>query len=359
MSGRLRVFLSSTCVDLFQERKDIAEGLISSGNTVLMNEAPQGFPVSPFLTIVSNCFEAIQSHSDVLVLVISSRYGSLSSSGNSITQDEYKKAKELGLPIFVFVRKSVNSLMPIYRSSPTTNFSPVVEDNRVLEFLSQIQSDKYGWVFEFDEAQDITSEIKFQLSCLTKSLLDQRSKPSGELLYTYSNNYTVMLQPDGLCLRKTEYEILNDTDEAVSRVSISDTSDIPFEPGGENFRATDADGSILDFEYEIQNPNYRRWDVLMSPPIAPGEKARFHCTYLSGDIGTMNAGHQRRTKHGLITYFWPKALVQSVSSATIFDIRGERDLCVQDLVYEGPDFLFLSYLYTDIVGKWRFRVSWT
>lgn len=358
MSGQLRVFLSSTCIDLFQERRDVAREVIGAGHTVLMSEAPQGFPVSPFLTIISNCFDAIEHHSDVLVLVISSRYGSVSSSGNSVTEDEYRKAKELGLPIFVFVRKAIKTLLPIYHSTPATDFAPVVEDNRVLKFLSEITSDEYGWVFEFEDAQDIANELKFQMSCLTKSLLGRREKPSDELLYTYTNNYTTLLNSDGLCLRKLEYEILNDTDETITRISLGDASDIPIDAGEERFTPIGSDGSTLDFDYVIQNPGYRRWDVVMSQPVPPGQKTRFHCTYLSGDIGAMDTGHQRRTNHGLITYFWPQKLIRGISSITVRDDREVHELDPNQLVFEGPDFKLMSFMYNDIGGKWRFRVSW-
>lgn len=358
MSQSLRIFLSSTCIDLFQERRDIARELIGAGHTVLMSEAPQGFPVSPFLTIISNCFEAIERHSDVLVLVVSSRYGSLSSSGNSVTEEEYRKAKQLGLPIFVFVRKSIKGLLPIYRSAPHTDFAPVVEDNQVLEFLSQISSDEYGWIFEFEDAQDIVKEVRFQLSCLMRSLLERREKPSGELLYTYTNNYSTLLRSDGLSVRKLEYEVLNDTEETIARISLGDASDISFAPGDEQFKACGADGSPLEYEYLIQNSNYRRWDIVLPEPVPPGMRTRFHCSFLSGDIGAMDTGHQRRTSHGLITYFWPKSLAERITSMTVRDDREVHHLDPTDHVYAGPDFMLMSFMYNDIGGRWRFRVDW-
>lgn len=63
------------------------------------------------------------AHCDLFVLIISGRYGGkyINGNGESITQAEYNKAKELGLPIFTFVKVDVSNAQHIYKENVREN----------------------------------------------------------------------------------------------------------------------------------------------------------------------------------------------------------------------------------------------
>lgn len=144
MAANLRIFVSSTCNDLFQERRDIAEGVLALGHSVVLSEFAEKMPVHPQLSAVANCLDAIRNHADLIVLVISGTYGSTDHTGRSITLHEYLEARSRRLPVITFVRQKVLDLLPLYRKQPTADYSPTVADNRVFELLERVMSEQKG-----------------------------------------------------------------------------------------------------------------------------------------------------------------------------------------------------------------------
>ena len=70
MSEPLIIFLSSTCYDLFQERRDIAFALTNLGHKVIVSDQPLNMPVDPFLHPVESCLKAIRDYAEVVVVII-------------------------------------------------------------------------------------------------------------------------------------------------------------------------------------------------------------------------------------------------------------------------------------------------
>ena len=68
------VFISSTCYDLSQVRKDLEDGIREMGHEPMLSETKE-FPVVPSLTSAENCINAVRNYADIFVLIIGNRYG--------------------------------------------------------------------------------------------------------------------------------------------------------------------------------------------------------------------------------------------------------------------------------------------
>ena len=168
--NKIQVFISSTCYDLSQIRKDLKEGIEKMGHQPILSE-DKNFPVNPAMNTFENCIEAVRSNADIFVLIIGDHYGYTLDSGKSITNTEFLTAVEKGIPIYTFTLKSVINVLPVWKKNKTADFSSVVNDNKVFEFVQDVRERSGIWNFEFESAQDIIEILKSQWSFLFKQAL--------------------------------------------------------------------------------------------------------------------------------------------------------------------------------------------
>ncbi|WP_285012001.1 DUF4062 domain-containing protein [Lactococcus formosensis] len=98
LEKKYQVFISSTYTDLIEERQLVVEGILNAGHI------PAGMELfhagdETQKELISEWIE----DSDIYVLILGGRYGSLDDEGMGYTHWEYEKAKELGKPIFSLV----------------------------------------------------------------------------------------------------------------------------------------------------------------------------------------------------------------------------------------------------------------
>jgi hypothetical protein len=96
----IRVFISSTFVDLHDERLAVKNAIETCECQARLAETAAMLPGKPLLDQISYWLRDVQ----VLVLLVADRYGSLSASDKSWTEEEVRKAAELPirlLPYFV------------------------------------------------------------------------------------------------------------------------------------------------------------------------------------------------------------------------------------------------------------------
>jgi hypothetical protein len=169
------VFVSSTCYDLAQVRKDLRAFIEAMGMTATMSEY-SSFPVDPNLDAVGNCLGRVKDSADILVLLVGGRYGSPTETGKSVTNLEYAEAKAKGIPRYVFVDKRVLMTLPIWEKNPSADFSDIVDSQKLFEFVKSLRDPKENWVFPFESAQDIIETLRSQFAYLFKDCLDIRQK---------------------------------------------------------------------------------------------------------------------------------------------------------------------------------------
>jgi hypothetical protein len=198
--GKTRIFVSSTFFDLTQVREDIRTAISQIGHDPLLSEFPS-FPVLPDLSTIENCKRNVREHTDIFVLIVGGRRGSLDSDTNkTITNLEYETAKQNGIDTFVFVNKAVLNLVPIWEKNPTADFSPYVDHPEVFSFIKNIQAEQ-KWIYSFEYASQIADILRIQLSIFLKYLLDQKKegklKPLKEFLNETSRAQQLALdRPD-------------------------------------------------------------------------------------------------------------------------------------------------------------------
>lgn len=137
------------------------------------------FPVLPDLKTIDNCKKVVRENADLFLLIVGGKRGSLDpSSGKPIVNLEYQCAEEQNIDAFVFVRKSVLDLLPVWEKNPTTDFAPHVDYPEVFAFVKALKQ-KSRWIFPFDKTSDIKDVLAIQLSVFLKDLLSR--KRAGKL----------------------------------------------------------------------------------------------------------------------------------------------------------------------------------
>lgn len=170
------VFVSSTCYDLKQIRNDIRDFISDHlGYEAILSEF-DSFPLVPEITAVENCIRAVKQRADIFCLIIGGRYGSIANSGKSITNLEYINAKAKGIPIYVFVEKSILAILPVWEKNRDADFSNVVDNPKLFEFVSELRGKENIWVYGFENAQDIIGALRRQLGYLFYDSIKIRGK---------------------------------------------------------------------------------------------------------------------------------------------------------------------------------------
>jgi hypothetical protein len=191
------IMVSSTFYDLHQIRTDLYIFISNDlGYIPLLSELPS-FPVDPDIDTIENCRKRVKEDADIMVLVIGGRYGSIDSNSlKSITNLEFLAARAKGIPIYVFIDKSVLNILPLWKANPEGNFSSVVDTTKVFEFIEKVRNEEHVWTFEFERAQDIISVLRIQFSHLFYDSL----KGKQLLIGSGMPHYMELLQPKSLRL---------------------------------------------------------------------------------------------------------------------------------------------------------------
>ena len=154
MNKKLQVFISSTYLDLINERQKAVEGILRAGHI------PAGMEL--FIPSNKTQWEIIKEwikNSDLLILVLGGKYGSIEpQSGKSYTQLEYELALSYQIPVSALVlnrqflanKKSGNINLEIYEHEVETpqidkynSFKEIVMSNlvSVVEDVNQIPTE--------------------------------------------------------------------------------------------------------------------------------------------------------------------------------------------------------------------------
>jgi hypothetical protein len=148
MHKRYQVFLSSTFVDLEEERKEVMAALQKAGHFVV------GMELFPSDTDESwEVIKRVIDQSDYYVLVVGGRYGSIGKEGKSYTEMEYDYAKEKRLPVLGFLHKNPENLpnKHVEKSNP----------GKLEEFRKKIETlhNRRTWSTKHDLATEVLASI--------------------------------------------------------------------------------------------------------------------------------------------------------------------------------------------------------
>lgn len=160
------VFVSSTCYDLKQVREDLKDFFETNYGFQAMLSEFDSFPIDPCIGTFENCLNNVDKSADIFILIVGTRYGCVMENGKSITNLEYLHAKAKGIPVFVFVDKQLYNYLKIWKTNKTGNFSAVVDNPQIFEFVSGIYNESKQWIYTYESMRDITITMKHQLSLI-------------------------------------------------------------------------------------------------------------------------------------------------------------------------------------------------
>jgi hypothetical protein len=206
--NKINVFISSTCYDLSQIRSDISSSIAKLGYNPILSEST-AFPIDPSKNILENCIGAVENHADIFVLIVGNRYGKVLDNGKSITNLEFKAAQQKGIPIYVFIAKSILNIIPVYKTNTDADYSTVVDNPQIFQFVCEVREGLEQWCFGFENADDISQTLTQQFAHLFHESLIIRNKinenPSNRFYRDISSSaLKIILERDGFF----EYEFL-------------------------------------------------------------------------------------------------------------------------------------------------------
>ena len=189
---KTRVFVSSSCFDLHQIRRDLETFITSMGYEPVLSDS-ETVSIPPGLDNIEACKWLVRA-SDVFVLIIGGRYGTTDEdTGKSITNIEYEAAFETGMPIYTFVDREVwlkqdtyKRLREMIRGGNLSEeklqeaLGDKIGDPRVFEFIDQIANAmRDTWIRDFSKAQEIIETLKNNWSLLFREFLFKRRSISA------------------------------------------------------------------------------------------------------------------------------------------------------------------------------------
>jgi Domain of unknown function (DUF4062)/NACHT domain len=166
----MRIFLSSTILDLRDLRDALVTSLKADGHQIIASEKGT-LPIEPGKHSYEQCLKAA-SECDCLVAVIDGRFGGeypQKGSNQSITEAEIEVAITQGKKTLVFVRQSIWDSMATQqewvRSSgayrPVKN---IIEDVRVFGLIDRLRKrPNDNWIFTFNYPTDVIAIIRAQI----------------------------------------------------------------------------------------------------------------------------------------------------------------------------------------------------
>jgi hypothetical protein len=213
MNKKHQVFVSSTYIDLIDERKELVQALLE------LDCIPAGMEMFP----ASNedqwsLIKRVIDECDYYVLIIGNRYGSLSENGISYTEKEYDYAAETGVPILAFIHSEPENIavkhseldadkrakldaFKLKVQNKLVKFYNTPEDlgGKVSRALVQLISrvERPGWIrgdaMAGDEARDAIEKLRSENEVLRQKLsqIDTLPPPGTENLASGDFEFTV------------------------------------------------------------------------------------------------------------------------------------------------------------------------
>jgi hypothetical protein len=180
-----RVFVSSTCYDLADERDGLASFCNAFGFDAVLSERGDVF-YHPDLHTHESCVREV-SACQLFILVIGGRFGGKYAvdKTKSVTNAEYAAARELGIPVFALVKQDVLSDHNLWQRNRSQTFAneieyPSIEKREhapdIFSFIDQVRlAPTNNGLFGFRLTRDIFEFLRKQWASMFFEYLQSRS----------------------------------------------------------------------------------------------------------------------------------------------------------------------------------------
>jgi len=180
-----RTFISSTCFDFADARAGIADHLKALGHEPIRSDTPN-FGVSLGKHSHNACLDQVDNCDYLVLLIGGRRGGTFVGSEKSITNEEYRHALKKHKPVIAFVKRDVQEALRAYKKNPSADFSYVVDDVRVFDFIELVGSQsENNWIRTFNDSEEVKQALTDQFAYIaleySKQLIRNRMPDtSGE-----------------------------------------------------------------------------------------------------------------------------------------------------------------------------------
>lgn len=173
------IFISSTIADLHYLRDAIRDTVSELGyNPIMADYGDIGY--LPHLSVEDSCYNAMKD-CQLVILIIGKRYGSISNSGLSITQNEFRTARLHKIPTLCLIDKEVLSYKKIYEANKKTlrdNFPEMDKPKDTFEFINEfIDSSINNGYRPFETVNEARFNIKRQIAHIFGNMLRDKVDP--------------------------------------------------------------------------------------------------------------------------------------------------------------------------------------
>lgn len=150
INKKYQIFISSTYTDLIEPRQKVIESILKQYHFPIGMEMFSAADNEQWDIIK----ETIES-SDFYILLIGSRYGSLTEQGVGYTEKEYDYAKEIGVPILTFLK---DDTLP---TTPQERETDPVKIQKLQDFRAKVQENKMREVWT--NSDDLAHRVSMAL----------------------------------------------------------------------------------------------------------------------------------------------------------------------------------------------------
>lgn len=172
-----KVFVSSTYYDLKQVRGDIENFLKSMHYDSILHESGN-IPYGKGERLENYCYKEIKN-SDIVICIIGGKYGSESEHGDSITQNELKRAINDNKKVYIFVEDKVyTEFFTWQKNRDNTEIKYSYVDNpKIYIFLEKVyELPANNQIVSFSKTSEIIEYLKEQWSGLFHEYLIEETK---------------------------------------------------------------------------------------------------------------------------------------------------------------------------------------
>ena len=179
-----RVFISSTCYDLSEVRDSLVSFIQTFGFEPVLSDRGDVF-YHPDLHTHASCINEI-SNCQLFILIIGGRFGGtyVMDPKKSIVNAEYSAAKEVGTPVFSFIKRDVLDDHRLYQKNKNKKIVseidfPSIENQsyaeKIFMFIDDVRHAKVNnGFFPFEYSKEIQELLSKQWAGLFFDLLQQR-----------------------------------------------------------------------------------------------------------------------------------------------------------------------------------------
>jgi hypothetical protein len=173
------VFVSSTIEDLQHLREAVRDVIVELGYVPVMSEYG-GIGYLPTATAQESCYIGV-ANCHIAVVIVGKRYGSIANGGVSVTQNEYRKARDCKIPIFCVIAQEVLTFKKVHDAQNADNkpsFPGMDDAPKTFAFMDEIVASPVNNGFmAYSSVADVRGLLKAQVAHLVGELLRSKVDP--------------------------------------------------------------------------------------------------------------------------------------------------------------------------------------